>query len=121
MRSVLSVGMPVPRRVVAGLNFYAVAPAAFDPVAVDLARAFADYGAVALVNAALIDSKTTLGMNPERNVSSRAVIEQAKGIIMTRTGCDAEEAFTELVRRSQHSNRKLNLVAADLVAEVSRE
>jgi len=121
MRSVLSVGMPVPQRVVAGLNFYAVTPAAFDPAAVDLARAFADYGAVALVNAALINSKTTLGTDPERNMSSRAVIEQAKGIIMTRTGCDAEEAFTELVRRSQRSSRKLNLVAADLVAEVSRD
>jgi GAF domain-containing protein len=99
MRSVLSVGMPVPQRVVAGLNFYAAAPAAFDAAAVDLARAFSDYGAVALVNTALIDSKTTLGTDPERAMTSRAVIEQAKGIIMTRTGCDAE-AFTNRGRAS---------------------
>lgn len=120
MRSVLSVGMPVPQRVVGGLNFYAAAPAAFDPASLDLARAFADHGAVALVNAALIDSKTALATHQERAAASRAVIEQAKGIIMARTGCDADDAFTELVRRSQHSNRKLNLVAADLVAEVRK-
>lgn len=115
MRSVLSVGMPVPQRVVGGLNVYAAAQDAFDPLAVELARAFADYGAVALVNAALIDSKTTLAAQLERAMDSRAVIEQAKGILMAGLHCDADEAFAELVRRSQHSNRKLNLIAADLV------
>jgi GAF domain-containing protein len=118
VRSSLSVGMPVPHRVVGGLNFYAFAPAAFDDAAVDLAQAFADYGAVALANAALIEAKTTLAQHLERAMASRAVIEQAKGIIMARMQCDPNEAFAELVRRSQHANRKLNLIAGDLVTEV---
>lgn len=46
----------------------------------------------------------------------RAGIEQAKGIIIFRTGCDADEAFAVLTRQSQLSNRKLHDVAADLVA-----
>jgi AmiR/NasT family two-component response regulator len=49
-------------------------------------------------------------------LDSRAVIEQAKGIIMGATRCDAHRAFDMLVRQSQHENRKLHDVAADLVA-----
>jgi GAF domain-containing protein len=119
VRSSLSVGMPVPQRVVGGLNLYAYERQAFDQAATELAQAFAGYGAVALVNAALIDSKVALATYLERAMTSRAVIEQAKGIIMGEQKCSADEAFAELVRRSQQVNRKLNLIAADIVAEVT--
>lgn len=119
IRSTLSVGMPVPQRTVGGLNFYARVPAAFDGASVDLAQAFADYGAVVLTNAALVESKISLATNLERAMTSRAAIEQAKGVIMAHTGCDADQAFSELVRISQHSNRKVVLVAQDILAQVS--
>ncbi|WP_035858744.1 ANTAR domain-containing protein, partial [Kitasatospora cheerisanensis] len=47
---------------------------------------------------------------------TRAVIEQAKGLLVGRLGCTPEQAFEELSRRSQQENRKLTRVAADLVA-----
>ncbi|WP_148283053.1 MULTISPECIES: SpoIIE family protein phosphatase [Kitasatospora] len=47
---------------------------------------------------------------------TRAVIEQAKGVLVARLGCSPERAFDELVRRSQDENRKLVGLAADLVA-----
>ncbi|MFE1316174.1 SpoIIE family protein phosphatase [Kitasatospora phosalacinea] len=47
---------------------------------------------------------------------TRAVIEQAKGVLVGRFGYAPERAFDELVRRSQDGNRKLAQVAADLVA-----
>ncbi|QKW18133.1 SpoIIE family protein phosphatase [Kitasatospora sp. NA04385] len=47
---------------------------------------------------------------------TRAVIEQAKGVLVERLGCGPEQAFAELVRRSQDENRKLVQIAADLVA-----
>jgi transcriptional regulator with GAF, ATPase, and Fis domain len=117
MHSTLSVGMPVPQRVVGGLNLYARIPDAFDQASADMAQAFAAYGAIALVNAALLDSKVTFAAGLERAMVSRAVIEQAKGILIARSGCDPTEAFSELVRRSQRTNVKLARVAADLVAE----
>ncbi|HEY2669885.1 MAG TPA: ANTAR domain-containing protein, partial [Rugosimonospora sp.] len=46
---------------------------------------------------------------------SRAVIDQAKGIIMGERRCTAEEAFAILSKVSQDSNRKLRDVAAALV------
>jgi AmiR/NasT family two-component response regulator len=48
----------------------------------------------------------------------RAPIEQAKGALMQQLRCSAEEAFAELVRRSQRSHVKLHDVAVALLAEL---
>lgn len=52
--------------------------------------------------------------------ASRAVIEQAKGMIMAQHRCDAQQAFRMLVAASQASNRKLRDLAAQLVAAAPR-
>jgi len=49
-------------------------------------------------------------------LAARAVIEQAKGIIMGRYGMDADNAFAELSRRSQGTNVKVREIARRLVA-----
>ena len=49
-------------------------------------------------------------------LESRAVIEQAKGMIMLRERCSVDEAFDILVRTSQHTHEKLRDIAAALVA-----
>jgi AmiR/NasT family two-component response regulator len=46
---------------------------------------------------------------------SRALIEQAKGILMERHKIKEDEAFTMLTRASQRTNTKLRDVAAELV------
>jgi AmiR/NasT family two-component response regulator len=45
----------------------------------------------------------------------RAVIEQAKGILMARHGVDADEAFSMLREHSQHNGHKVGEVAAAIV------
>lgn len=52
----------------------------------------------------------------ERAMESRAVIEQAKGVIMATARVDAEAAFEILRQQSQAENRKLRDVAAEIVA-----
>lgn len=51
---------------------------------------------------------------PGLPVHPSAVIEQAKGVLMARTGCEPEEALT-LLFRSVRDDRSLRDVAADLV------
>lgn len=51
-----------------------------------------------------------------RALRYRAVIEQAKGILVVRLGIGPDAAFRWLVERSQHDNRKLTTVAAGVVA-----
>lgn len=45
----------------------------------------------------------------------RALIEQAKGILMARKGLDADEAFELLRRQSQRSGRRVHDLAAALI------
>lgn len=45
---------------------------------------------------------------------SRAVIDQAKGVIMSTMGCSADAAFAVLVQQSSSQNRKLAEIAAEL-------
>lgn len=52
--------------------------------------------------------------------ASRAVIEQAKGVLMATTGCDADEAFVLLRKQSQHENRRLREIAEELVRRTMR-
>jgi hypothetical protein len=52
--------------------------------------------------------------------ASRAVIEQAKGVLMATTGCDADEAFALLRQQSQHQNRPVREIAEELVGRAVR-
>ncbi|GAA3928408.1 GAF and ANTAR domain-containing protein [Actinoplanes auranticolor] len=116
--SVLSVGLPILESVSGAVNIYGLRPRAFDDDAVQLAQQFAGYATVALANAHLHDSTTNLAQHMQAAMESRAVIEQAKGIIMGERRCSADEAFAVLTKISQDSNRKLRDVAAALVARV---
>lgn len=55
----------------------------------------------------------------EKAMSSRAVIEQAKGILMAVHGISADEAMKRLIAESQHTNVKLRDIAARFVEGLS--
>ncbi|WP_051021810.1 PAS and ANTAR domain-containing protein [Nocardia araoensis] len=55
-----------------------------------------------------------------RLVESRAVIEQAKGVLMRVYRINADQAFHVLQWRSQETNVKLRDLAAQLIAEIDR-
>jgi GAF domain-containing protein len=85
----------------------------------------ADAGAVrafAVVLGRLIGSitdarhKTRLTAQLQFALSSRVLIEQAKGVIMEREGVGAERAFELLRRRARSSERKLAEVAREVLA-----
>jgi GAF domain-containing protein len=113
--SSLSIGLPVQEAVTGALNIYATKPDAFDEDALAVAQMFASYAEVAMANAYLYNAQTTLAQHMDIAMRSRAVIEQAKGIIMGDRRCSADEAFTILSRLSQDTNRKLRDVAVALV------
>jgi GAF domain-containing protein len=115
--SSLSVGMPAPQRTVGALNLYSRRPGAFDAAAVQTATAYADFAAVALRNASLLDSSTALARQLEGAMASRAVIEQAKGVLMGRLNCSPQEASEHLARQSKKTHRTLRDVAAQILAD----
>jgi GAF domain-containing protein len=104
------------RRPGGALAVYGSAPEAFTGAGHDIALLFAAQGGVALRNAAAYRGCRQLVVNLQLALESRAVIEQAKGILVAEHGCDPEVAFKELSRMSQHTNRKVRDISADLVA-----
>ncbi|MQA96150.1 MAG: ANTAR domain-containing protein [Streptosporangiales bacterium] len=100
------------------LGLYAPRPRSFDAAtAGPLALLLAEQVTVALRNTGRYTSAMGEAVHMRRALSSRAIIDQAKGIIMHARGCDAETAFGELRRVSQRSQMKVADVARKLVAE----
>jgi GAF domain-containing protein len=117
--SVLSVALPLDHRVVGSLNVYC-SGGRLDPSAAELATEFARSAAVVVDNAAEYAGATELVGHLRAALQSRAVIEQAKGVLMERHRCTADEAFQHLVAQSQRENRKVREIAVELVAAVHR-
>jgi len=114
--SCLALPVRTDRRPGAALAVYGADPDAFTGAGHDIALLFAAQGGVALRNAAAYRGCRELVVNLQSALESRAVIEQAKGILVAEHGCDPEVAFKELSRVSQRTNRKVREIAADLVA-----
>jgi hypothetical protein len=55
----------------------------------------------------------------QARLDSLPVIEQAKGILMARTGCGAEEAFDLLRKTSQRSNIRVRDLASQIVSRAA--
>jgi GAF domain-containing protein len=119
-RSSLSTPLPYQGTTIGAINIYATRPGAFaSTAAAEAAREVAEAIAVAVANA---DAHARLGeqaRNMELAMQSRAVIEQAKGVLMAQRGVDAEGAFELLRDASQRYNRKLRDIATGIVASVS--
>lgn len=115
VRSSLSVPVPARAPLHAAINVYSLRPGAFDEVAVTEVQRLADRAGTALANMRLVEAQQQLAEQLRDAMASRAVIEQAKGILMAERRVGGDEAFALLVTLSQHSNRKLREVARALV------
>lgn len=118
----VSVGLPLPDRVIGALNVYGTdGHEPFDDDALTTAQSFAHYAAVALANAALYTSTAELVQQLQTALVSRAVIDQAKGIIMAQLHCGPDEAFATLTKQSQREHRKLRDIAKDVVERAQHQ
>ena len=53
-------------------------------------------------------------------LKTRDLIGQAKGVIIATMGCSADEAFALLVTQSQHEQRRVSDIAAEITAKAQR-
>ena len=118
--SSLSIPLPVQEEILGALNVYSREAAAFDDQSIAVAQRFAGYAAVAIANSQLYASAAEAADHMRRAMESRAVIEQAKGIVMAQRRCGPAEAFDLLVAASQRQNVKLRVVAERVVEGVVR-
>ena len=118
VHSTLSVHVPTDsQEVAASLNFYAKRRLELGGQEMSAAESFAQQLAAAIQSVEVFKSTSKLAHDMAEAMRSRAVIEQAKGIIMADKHVDADEAFDQLVQLSQQLNMKLRDVASRLVEE----
>lgn len=102
--------------VLGALGLFGTSPGTLNAEDLALGQAFAHAAAVALATGKEVAGKTTLAEQLQNALTSRVVLEQAKGILSEQGGVDMDTAFTFLRRYARDRNRKLTDLAAALVA-----
>ncbi len=114
-QSVLACPLSGDGQVIGSVVFYSSQEAAFGSHQAAIAQAFADSAAVLLSNARIYEAATALSAQLNEALQSRAVIDQAKGILMVTQGGSADEAFEKIKSISQTTNIKVRELAQQIV------
>jgi hypothetical protein len=99
------------------LNIYSLLPDGLAELDRDVAVLLASFAAAALSGTDAVEAAKLEGVQLREALLSRDIIGQAKGILMERRGCTADEAFDLLRRASQELNMKLSAVAEAVVSQ----
>ncbi len=119
VRSSLSLPLHTDDQVIGAMNIYATRPRAFGPHEQLVAGRFADEASRALALALRLAERTEMSEHLQTALASRAVIDQALGIVMGQNRCTVDEAFDLLRSISQNRNVKLHNIAAEMITAVS--
>ena len=114
-RSMLSFPLPPQELISGGLNVYARTDEPLDERSRRLAARFAAYAVVPVSNMYLYESAVGRAEHLRAALDSRAVIDQAKGILMERHKLSEDQAFSALAQLSMETNTKVRDIAERFV------
>jgi GAF domain-containing protein len=117
--STLSLPLVVDDAVVGAMNLYARVPRAFADDERDAGLQFAAQAAIVLANAQAYWDARELSARLGEAMTSRATIEQAKGILMGARGCTADAAFEALLQAAQRDRVSVREMARRIVADAT--
>jgi|SRR5450755_1420905 len=83
--------------------------------------AFTDLAALLIATMLMGEQQTELAAQLQSALNSRAIIEQAKGVLIERQGLSAHAAYQQLRAQARSERRKLAVVSADLVRSAVRQ
>ncbi len=119
--SVLAVPVSLADETVGVVNAYATEPDLFADLDMHTTELLAAAVAAVIDQVRERERLTRLNAQLEEALTSRAAIDQAKGILMARYGYDPDQAFQHLVRVSRSRNIKLRDLARLLVKRTQRQ
>ncbi|MFB4296374.1 ANTAR domain-containing protein [Actinomadura sp. NTSP31] len=99
------------------LTLYGVTPKALGHGRLALVSLLMAQGTATMSNAQQYDDVHRTAVQLQEAVEARAVVDQAKGILMHALGCGADEAFAEMRRISQTRHVKLTALAQRIVGD----
>jgi hypothetical protein len=97
------------------LSLYAAVPGAFDPETLSLSALLSGFGAAAMAGAEEVGLVQRTAGQLDAAIRSRAVVEDARGVVMQKLGCGPDEALERLWRIAQQQRRKVTEVARRMV------
>lgn len=115
-RSVNAVPLHLRGVVIGALNLFHSATGAMPEEDLTAAQAFADIATIAILQHRAALEAQMLNEQLNHALTSRIVIEQAKGMIAERLGLSVEQGFVTLRRHARNHNRRLADLAHDLIA-----
>jgi hypothetical protein len=104
--SVHAVPMQLREQTLGTLGLFGTTVGSLNSSDLNLARAFADVSTAALVQQTAVDDRSAVVAQLQGALSSRIVIEQAKGILAQRGELDMNEAYAVLRRYARDNNLK---------------
>jgi GAF domain-containing protein len=120
VRSFLAAPLMLKGESIGALNLYSSSPSGFTALDDVLIALFTGQASIALANAKMYADAVQLTRQLQEAITSRAIIEQAKGVLMERRAYDDSAAFADLKRLSQSRNVKLRNVAQEVVESTRR-
>jgi len=113
--SVLAVPLRLRDTTIGALNLLNVKPNPMSEDDVIVAQAFADLATISILQHRAASEHQRVNEQLTQALSSRVVIEQAKGVIAERTGVDITEAFSRLRHHARNNNLRLTDVAQAVI------
>ncbi|MGN6793265.1 MAG: GAF and ANTAR domain-containing protein [Streptosporangiaceae bacterium] len=107
--------MRLREQVLGGLNLFRDQPGAFDPADMRIGQALADTATIGLLHERNFRRSEIVGEQLQAALSSRIVIEQAKGKLAERLGLDMDTAFSTLRSYARDRNMRLSDLARALI------
>jgi GAF domain-containing protein len=114
-QSVLAVPMRLRAQTIGGLNLFSAAIGWPSDADQSLAQAFADVATIGILQQRSAHRSSLLAEQLQAALSSRVMVEQAKGVLAERHGVSMDVAFSALRRHARDNNLKLAEVAQSVV------
>ena len=115
-RAVNSVPMRLRAQTIGALSLFRAEPGLLTAEDVRICQGLADMATISILQERALSQRTVLVEQLQFALTSRVVIEQAKGVLAERCRVDMGEAFTMLRKHARNNNLRLADVAKGVVA-----
>ena len=114
-RAVHALPMRLRNETIGALNLFHREPTAMSDADLNVGQALADVATIAILSDRNTRERELLTEQLQAALTSRVVIEQAKGVLAERGGIGLDEAFTRLRDHARRTNQRLSELARSVV------